>query len=313
MKFRQLMKMGLWPVSPWAKFKDGGDDGGDDVRGGGDGDPVALIDAEGNFQPNWYDQLDDDIKGEASLKEVGTLQDMAKMYVNAQRKIGADKIALPGQNASDDDWSEFFSAVGKPKTPQDYPYTRPKHVPEDARTDDLLNDARAKAHAMNWTQWQWKQYMKAEDAKIVDQLKTQAATDEAEADKAHAALDKEWGMKKEDRLHRVSVFLDEYIKPNMGDEFVTEVLDKYGRDATFYRLMWPMVKQTLEGEALIAELSQKAPKEAQAELAEIMASDEYNQWLSGDMERKNPAKAAAFGKKFEELHEIIYPPEKVAG
>lgn len=271
---------------------------------------AALIDAEGNFVENWTDQLDDEIKGEASLREVGNIKDMAKMYVKGQRMVGADKIPLPGQNASDTDWSEFFNAVGKPKTSQDYPYKRPEGVPEDTRTDDKLNDAREKAHAMNWTTWQWKQYMKAEDARIIDNLKTQDASDQIESDKAHKVLDKEWGMKKEDRLHRVSAFLDEFIKPNMGDEFVGEVMDKYGRDPMFYRLMWPMVKQTLEGEALIAELSQKAPKEAQAELSEIMASEDYAAWLDGTMERKNPAKAAAFGKKFEELHEIIHPPEK---
>ena len=274
---------------------------------------VAFADAEGNFKANWFDSLDDDIKGEASLREVGNIKDMAKMYVKGQRMVGADKIPLPGANASDNDWSEFFSAVGKPKTSQDYPYKRPEKVPEDKRTDDLLNDAREKAHAMNWTTWQWKQYMKAEDARFIDEANTQASADETEAADAHKALDKEWGMKKEDRLHRVSVFLDEFIKPNMGDEFVGEVMDKYGRDPMFYRLMWPMVKQTLEGEALIAELSQKAPKEAQAELSELMASDEYSAYLDGTMERKNPVKAAAFGKKYLELHEIINPPEKQAG
>ena len=308
MKIRQLMQMGLWPTSPCTRFfADDDDDGG----GGGGGDPVAFADHEGTFKANWFDQLDDDIKGEASLREVGNIKDMAKMYVKGQRMVGADKIPLPGQNASDNDWSEFFSAVGKPKTSQDYPYKRPEGVPEDKRTDDLLKDAREKAHAMNWTEWQWKQYMKSEDARLIDDAKTQASTDETEAENAHKVLDKEWGMKKEDRVHRIGVFLDDHIKPAMGEEFVGQVMDEWGRNPMLYKLLWPMVKQTLEGEAEIAELTQKAPKEAQAELSEVMASEDYNAWLDGSMERKNPAKAAAFGKKFEELHEIINPPEKV--
>jgi hypothetical protein len=151
--------------------------------------------------------------------------------------------------------------------------------------------------------------MKAEDARIIDDIKTAESADEIEADNAHKALDKEWGMKKEDRLHRVNVFLDEHIKPVMGEDFVGEVMDKYGRDPVFFRLLWPMVKETLEGEALIAELSEKAPKEAQAELDEFMASEDYTKWLSGVYARTNPAKHDALGKKFEELHEIIHPPE----
>lgn len=310
MKIRQLMKMGLWPISPCARFEGEEEPPG---GGGGDGEAVALVDAEGNFQPNWFDQLDDDIKGEASLREVGNIKDMAKMYVKGQRHIGADKIALPGQNASDNDWSEFFSAVGKPKTSQDYPYKRPEGVPEDKRTDDLLNDAREKAHAMNWTTWQWKQYMKAEDARFIDDAKTQASTDETEAANAHKVLDKEWGMKKEDRVHRIGVFLDDHIKPAMGEEFVGKVMDEWGRNPMLYKLLWPMVKQTLEGEAEIAELSQKAPKEAQAELSELMASEEWDAWKDGTMARKNPAKADAFQRKYLELFEVINPPAKQAG
>lgn len=276
-------------------------------------DPVALIDAEGNFTADWTDQLDDDIKGEASLLEVGNVKDMAKMYVKGQRMVGADKIVKPGENATDDEWADFFTGIGKPKTAQDYPYKRPEKMPEDKRTDDLLNDARAKAHAMNWTTWQWKQYMKDEDKRILDEIETQEGTDKIAADDAHAVLDKLWGMKKEDRLHHVSVFLDDYIKPNMGDEFVGEVMDKYGRDPLFFRLMWPMVKQTLEGEAEIAELKQTAPKEAKAELAELMASEEYTAWCDGTMARKNPEKAKSFARKFEELHELMQPPERQAG
>jgi hypothetical protein len=273
---------------------------------------VALVSAEGELSENWRDALDDDIKDAACLKEVGDFKQLAKDYVHAQKMVGKDKVPLPGEAADDDEWSAFFSQVGKPKTFQDYPYTRPEGVPEEDRTEDKLNAAREKAFAMNWTQWQWKQYMKSEDARALDNIETQKAADELEAKKGHEALDKVWGMKKEDRLNAVSNFLDEHIKEAMGEDFVRGVLDKYGRDPMFYRLLWPMVKETLEGEQLIAELSQKAPKEAQAELEELMASEAYQKWMTGELSRVNPSKAYAMEQKYLELHQIIHP-EKEAG
>lgn len=64
---------------------------------------------------NWRDTLPDELKMDASLLKFNDIPSLAKSYVNAQRLIGADKIALPGEHATDDEWSEVYDRLGRPK------------------------------------------------------------------------------------------------------------------------------------------------------------------------------------------------------
>lgn len=91
----------------------GGGSGGDGGTGGGDGgkgNEVSLPD----LPENWTQGLPDELKGEASLSAYRTVGDLAKAMVHARKMVGANKVAVPGKHATDEDWSTFFQAVGKP-------------------------------------------------------------------------------------------------------------------------------------------------------------------------------------------------------
>lgn len=79
--------------------------------------PVDTVEAT---PPSWRDNLSDDLKMDASLLKFNDVGSLAKSYVNAQRMIGADKIALPGEHATDDEWGEVYDRLGRPQTPQGY-------------------------------------------------------------------------------------------------------------------------------------------------------------------------------------------------
>ena len=76
--------------------------------------------SETPVETSWRDSLSDDIKGDASLENINDINSLAKGYVHAQRMVGADKIALPGKYATEDDWQQVYTKLGRPDSPENY-------------------------------------------------------------------------------------------------------------------------------------------------------------------------------------------------
>jgi hypothetical protein len=68
----------------------------------------------------FLDSLPDDLRMEPSLRNFTDPASLAKSYVHAQRMIGADKIPLPGKTATDEDWANVWSRLGRPQSPSEY-------------------------------------------------------------------------------------------------------------------------------------------------------------------------------------------------
>lgn len=73
---------------------------------------------------NWRDQLPEDLKNDPSMKSIIDIPGLAKSYVNAQKFIGADKIAVPTEHATPEDIQQFqeqvYSKMGRPATADEY-------------------------------------------------------------------------------------------------------------------------------------------------------------------------------------------------
>jgi hypothetical protein len=68
----------------------------------------------------FLDSLPEDLRVEPSLRNFTDPASLAKSYVHAQRMIGADKIPLPGKSATDEDWANVWSRLGRPQAPSEY-------------------------------------------------------------------------------------------------------------------------------------------------------------------------------------------------
>ena len=45
---------------------------------------------------------------------------MAKSFVSAQKMVGKNKISLPGENSTEEEWGAFYSALGRPEKAESY-------------------------------------------------------------------------------------------------------------------------------------------------------------------------------------------------
>lgn len=64
--------------------------------------------------------LPDDLKSDASLKDIKNVSELAKSFIHAQKLVGAEKVVLPGKEATDEDWGKVYDQLGRPKDPESY-------------------------------------------------------------------------------------------------------------------------------------------------------------------------------------------------
>jgi len=69
---------------------------------------------------DWRTEIPEEIRGHKSLETIQDVGSLAKSFVNAQSLIGADKVAVPGKYATDDDWSLVYDKMGRPADSSGY-------------------------------------------------------------------------------------------------------------------------------------------------------------------------------------------------
>jgi hypothetical protein len=80
----------------------------------------GIIDKDGFFSENWRQALPEDIRGESCLDSIKNISTMAKSFVSAQKMVGKNKISLPGENSTEEEWGAFYSALGRPEKAESY-------------------------------------------------------------------------------------------------------------------------------------------------------------------------------------------------
>lgn len=89
---------------------------------------------------NFLESLDEQYRNEPMFRHITSVNDMAKGYMNAQRMVGADKIALPGKSATPDEWREVYTRLGAPTDASGYEFEGDSPL-----QDDYMNSFREHA------------------------------------------------------------------------------------------------------------------------------------------------------------------------
>lgn len=89
---------------------------------------------------SFIDTLDEDIKGSRSLEKFKTTQELARSYTELSKLVGK-KGEIPRDDASGEEWSEFYNKLGRPESPDQYGIT-----PKDGLNGERLDSALKLAH-----------------------------------------------------------------------------------------------------------------------------------------------------------------------
>ena len=154
-------------------------------------EPVAAAETQVTqaAPTSFLDMLPEDLRQNPSLRTFTNPADLAKSYIHAQRMIGADKIALPGKSATDDEWRAVYQKLGAPADPKNY----------EIGGTEILGDAELSEFRNAAFQAGLNNRQAETVAKFMDQTLGQArAQFEQQADEARyngeQELRKEWGQ-----------------------------------------------------------------------------------------------------------------------
>jgi len=226
---------------------------------------------------DWREGLDVSIKSHPSIQNFKSPGDLAKSWVEAQKLIGRDKIPVPGEKATKEDWDLVFERLGRPKTAEDYQIPTiklPDGYPEPSK--EFMDNFKAKAFELGMLPaqvanlYQW--FMEDEVSKF-NQFGEKRTQDRGEAENA---LRKLWGKAFEQNYAIAEQAVNKY-----GTEKFIEKLKATGlnNDPDMVKFIADMAKNFSEDK--IAGKPQGltlSPDEALAEIAKIKGDPKHPYW-----------------------------------
>jgi len=96
---------------------------------------------------DWRTEIPEEIRGHKSLETIQDIPSLAKSFVNAQSMIGADKVAIPGKYATDDDWNIVYDKMGRPAESSGYELEN-KLVEGQSENVEMMTGFKSVAHKL---------------------------------------------------------------------------------------------------------------------------------------------------------------------
>lgn len=181
-------------------------------------EPVASPSGETDQNIDWRASLPEDLRDNQSLQTIPDVGALAKSYVNAQSMIGADKIAIPGNWATDDDWSVVYDKLGRPESPDQYDL-QVNNLPEGQEADgDLVKWYADTVHDVGLTPNQAQKLFDAYNEMSTGRLDVGAVDTQAQVQAAEKELRGEYGKAFDNRLDAANKMLSQF-----GADGITEL------------------------------------------------------------------------------------------
>ncbi len=233
----------------------------------------SAIDNDGNFAEGWRSLLPEDIREESCIKELKTFPVAMKTFVHAHRMVGKDKIALLNENSTDAEREEFYTAIGRPATPEDYSIKRPQDFPETHWSDDYATAAQQLFHKLNLTKEQSDGIVEFNNSNVLQAMKSQEVHDQQTFEEADAALRAKYGDAYPQKVHVGNIAIEQGAG---GDnEFKDRIVQKYGTDPDFVELMVNLGSKFTEHGTIPADAMIPTPDDIADEIAKLTATDAY--------------------------------------
>lgn len=252
-----------------------GSDGGTTDNSGGQtntststgGEPTNTNTSTGGDQtPAWLNGVEADLLNDPIMKNVKDVPSLVKSYVHAQRMIGKDKVVLPTQNSSKEEWQSLYQKLGLPEADK-YTLDLEKN---DYLSDDDTKALTAKAHELGVLPSQLKEIASYFIGKNNDIVKNhlESVTQQVEATKQE--LQKEWGEGYNKKLNQAVAVIKQF-----GDDTLLDYLEQTGmaNDGKFIRLLSKIGESLTTEDSFPSNVRQSfnmTPDEAKSEINRIM-------------------------------------------
>lgn len=97
-----------------------GTGGGAGTGGSPTGDQSNAGGAGGNAASDWKSSLNAELRENSSIGRYKSVEELANGYINLQRQFSGNKIVVPTDKSTPEEWQETFTKLGLPKEVKDY-------------------------------------------------------------------------------------------------------------------------------------------------------------------------------------------------
>jgi len=260
---------------------------------------------------DWKASLPEDIRDNQLIHNANSIESLAKTAIHAQSMIGADKLAIPGKWANDDDWNNVYTKLGKPEDAQGYKL----EVKEGTQVDkDMESWYRGLAHKAGLNDRQantiFQEYM-AKEAELKAANAPPSPEDvEIIKGEAEIALKKEWGKAFDTKMNEAKGVLSEFA-PKDFDQLLTKDGVPLGNDPVFIKTLANIgnyINSKLGEDKMVGNKQQPqyTPADAEKEIAALRGDprDGGPYW-----DKKHPDHIRTV-QQVQELMEYMHPEEE---
>ena len=162
----------------------------------------------------WKDSISQEFREDPNISKFTEIDALAKSYINATRMIGQDKVAIPNENSTDDQWNEVYGKLGRPESADKY---KLEVQSETASLDEnAIKQFAENAHQLGLNNKQAQgilEYYKNSMEGSVQQARVDTETAQANAEQE---LRKEWGRSYDENIKRAGAI----AKANMSEDIL---------------------------------------------------------------------------------------------
>jgi hypothetical protein len=180
--------------------------------------PQQTVSSTTTEQPtvakSWKDTISEEFRSDPNIAKFTEIDALAKSYINATRMIGQDKVAVPNENSTDDQWNEVYGKLGRPESPDKYKLeVQSETVPLDENTVKQFAENAHKLGLNNKQAQGILEYYKNSMEGSLQQARIDTETAQANAEQE---LRKEWGRSYDENIKKAGAI----AKANMSEDIL---------------------------------------------------------------------------------------------
>jgi len=184
--------------------------------------PISSTTEQPTVAKSWKEAISEEFRNDPNISKFTELDALAKSYINATRMIGQDKVAVPNENSTDDQWNEVYAKLGRPETADKYKLeAKSDIVPIDEGAIKTFAETSHKLGLNNKQAQGILEYYKSMMEGTAQQSRIDYETSHAEAQQQ---LRQEWGKSYDENVKKAAAV----AKANLG----TDILEVQLKDGS---------------------------------------------------------------------------------
>jgi len=165
--------------------------------------------------PSWKDSISEDFRNDPSIEKFTEIDALAKSYINATKMIGQDKLVIPTNNSTEDQWNEVYSKLGRPESADKYSLDAKSEIVE--MDEGAIKSFAEQSHKLGLNNKQAQgilEYYKNNMEGTAQQSRIDTETAQTQAEQQ---LRQEWGRDFEGKVKQAGALAKANIDPEVLD------------------------------------------------------------------------------------------------